>query len=237
MMVPVRAALLSAALLLVAACIPIPYKPSATAVPDATVSVSPDTVISCSEDETTEALAQRIASRDREITVVAHQDIEALAFPDGDSTIGQLTDSERRTRLSRDLGVAYLVLVGDVADQETSSHGGFIPLLGAGTWTNRTDVSACIIDLADGRMLTGISAATEARSSGVIYGFYGVFLVPMSESSVYDAISDSVVAAIRAGTPAGPVTIAVAHASGLRAAPCPDGEACPGNVPAAALPD
>ena len=237
MMVPVRAALLSAALLLVAACIPIPYKPSATAVPDATVSVSPDTVISCSEDETTEALAQRIASRDREITVVAHQDIEALAFPDGDSTIGQLTDSERRTRLSRDLGVAYLVLVGDVADQETSSHGGFIPLLGAGTWTNRTDVSACIIDLTDGRLLTGISAATEARSSGVIYGFYGVFLVPMSESSLYDAISDSVVASIRAGTPAGPVRIAVAHVSGLQSNPCPEGEECPADSPAAAPSD
>jgi hypothetical protein len=237
MMVPVRAALLSAALLLVAACIPIPYKPSATVAPDAAVAVSPDTVISCSEDEATEALAHRIADRDHEITVVAHQDIEALAFPEGDSTIGQLTDPERRTRLSRDFGVAYLVLVGDVTDQETSSHGGFIPLLGAGTWTNRTDVSACVIGLADGRMLTGISAATEARSSGVIYGFYGIFLVPMSESSVYDAIADSVVAAIRAGTPQGRVTIAVAHASGLQATPWPDGPECPPNAPVAAPPD
>jgi len=236
-MVPVRAALLPAALLLVAACIPIPYKPSATAASDANVAVAPDTVISCGEDGATEALAKRIVDRDSEITVAAHQDIEALAFPDGDSTIGQLTDPERRTRLSRDFGVAYLVLVGDVADQETRSHGGFVPLLGAGTWTNRTDVSACIIDLADGRMLASISAATEARSSGVIYGFYGVFLVPMSESSVYDAISDSLVAAIRAGTPAGPVKIAVAHASGLQASACPDGEACPENVPAAAPPD
>jgi hypothetical protein len=59
MMVPVRAALLSAALLLVAACIPIPYTPSATAAPDATVSVSPDTVISCSEDETTVSVRPR----------------------------------------------------------------------------------------------------------------------------------------------------------------------------------
>lgn len=233
----VRAVLLSAALLLLAACIPIPYKPSATAAPDATVVVSPDAVISCGEDDATAALAKRIASRDREITVVAHQDIAALAFPDGDSTLAQLTDPERRARLSQDFKLAYLVLIGDPTETEMSRHGGFIPLLGAGTSTSRTDVSACVIDLTDGQPLTGISAATEARSSGVIYGFYGVFLVPMSESSVYDAISDSVVAAIRAATPEGPVTVAVAHVSGLQPNPCPEGEECPANPPASAPAD
>jgi hypothetical protein len=233
----VRAVLLSAALLLLAACIPIPYKPTATAAPDAAVTVSPDTVISCGEDGTTEALAKKISARDGEITVIAHQDIAAVAFPDGDSTLGSLTDPERRTRLSRDYRLGYLVLVGDVSDRETSSHGGFIPLLGAGTWTNRTDVSACVVDLADGQLVTGVSATTEARSSGVVYGFYGVFLLPMSESSVYDALSDSVVAAIRARTPNGPVTIAVAHASGLQSIPCPEGQECPATPQASSSPD
>jgi hypothetical protein len=236
MILAARASLLAAALAWLAACIPIPYKPSATVAPDAAVVVAPETVVSCGEDEATEALAKKIAARDRTITVAARQDLAAVAFPNGDSTVGELTDPAQRSRISGQSRITYLVLLGDVTETETSRHGGFIPLLGAGTWTSRTDVSACIIDLTDGRMLTGINAATEARSSGVIYGFYGVFLVPLSESSVYDAVADSVVAAIRAKTPQGEVTIAIARATGLQESPCPGGENCqvesPGPVPA-----
>lgn len=231
-----RAVLLAAALAELAACIPIPYKPSATAEPDAAVVVAAETVVSCGEDDATEALAKKIAARDHAITVAARQDLAAVAFPNGDTTLGELTDVAQRARISEQAGITYLVLLGDASETETSRHGGFIPLLGAGTWTSRTDVSACIIDLADGRMLTGVTAATEARSSGVIYGFYGVFLVPLSESSIYDAVADSIVAAIRARTPQGPVTIAIARATGLRVDPCPGGENCqvesPGPVPA-----
>ena len=222
-----RALLLAVALAWLAACIPIPYKPSATATPEAAFAVPPEMVVSCAEDDATEALAKKIAARDPAITVAASQDLAAVAFADGDSgTIGQLTDPAQRSTIGAHSGITFLVLLGDVTESETSRHGGFIPLLGAGTWTSRTDVSACIIDLQDGQVLTGVSAATEARSSGVIYGFYGVFLVPLSESSIFDAVADSVVAAIRAKTPVGPVTIAIARAEGLQADPCPDGESC-----------
>lgn len=223
-----KASLLAVSLAWLAACIPIPYKPSATATPDAAFAVPPETVVSCAEDEATEALAKKIAARDPAISVVASQNLAAVAFPDGDSgTIGQLTDPAQRSTIGAHSGITYLVLLGDVTEIETSRHGGFIPFLGAGTWTSRTDVGACIIDLQDGRVLTGVSAAAEARSSGVIYGFYGVFLMPLSESSVFDAVADSVVAAIRAKAPQGPVTISIARVNDLPAGPCPDGENCP----------
>jgi hypothetical protein len=200
-----RAAFLVAALAWLAACIPIPYKPSATATPDAAVVVPPETVISCYEDDATEALARRITSRDPAISVVTPGDHPAATLPQEGSTLAELIDPARRSTPGEKSGVTFLVLIGDVTETETSRHGGFIPLLGAGTWTSRTGVSACVIDLTDGRTLAGVSAATEARSSGVIYGFYGLFLVPMSESSVYDAIADSVVVAIREKAPQGPV--------------------------------
>jgi hypothetical protein len=218
--------LLSLAALLLSACIPIPYKPSATAALDDSLAVSPNHLVSCSPDPTTDALARKIASLDRNLTVVSLGDIAAAAFPDGDARFEQLTDPGRLARLRQDFGLAYVVLVGELTSQELSRHGGFVPLLGAGTSTEATGLSVSIIDLEHGRPLTGISAVAKGRTSGVIYGFYGIILTPMSETSVRDAISKAVVDAVRTTAGQEHVRIAIARVIGLQSSTCIEGAEC-----------
>lgn len=226
-----RAASLLAAALLLAACIPIPYKPSATAGADASLAMSGNHIVSALPDPMTVALAKEIEARDATMTVVSLGEIAEVAFPDGDSTVEQLTDPERRARLRSEGGLAYVVLVGELASRELSKHGGFIPFLGAGTSTEATGLSAGIVDLERGQLLTGVSAVTEGRTSGVVYGFYGIILTPMSEASVRDAVAAAAVDAIRVAAGPGPVRIAIARVLGLQSSTCTERESCSGDDP------
>jgi len=226
-----HAALLSLLILLLGACIPIPYKPSATAGADASLAVSSNHLVSALPDPMTEALAKKIEARDATMTVIPLGDIAEVAFPDGDATVEHLADPERRARLSNETGLAYFVLVGELTSRELSKHGGFIPFLGAGTSTEATGLSAGIFDLGRGQLLTSVSAVTKGRTSGVVYGFYGIILTPMSESSVRDAIARATIEAIRAAAGPGPVRIAIARVIGLQSSTCVEGEDCGSDAP------
>ena len=217
-----RCGLASLLALCVAACIPIPYKPSASVTPDATRIAAPEFVVSCSDDEQTEAVAEEINDRDEQIKTLSHRDVAAVALPEGDTELGKLVAPAVRARLQQDYGVTYLVLVGELSNREISHLGGFIPLLGLGTFKQQKGVTASVIDLASGEPLGGMSASTEGRLSGAIYGFYGLFLVPMMDTSINEAVAKGAVQAIRSRTPEGPVSVIVAHVHGF------GGEACEG---------
>jgi hypothetical protein len=227
-----RCLVLSLTVLSAAACIPIPYKPEATVSQGDFVEIRPTLSVQYVEGEVVTKLAKTIHSKDKGITVVAHKDLEAVAFPAGDTTLDQLLEPDRRGRLRQDYGISYLVLIGDLTTEEISHHGGFIPLLGAGTATERASVAASVIDLADGKPATGISSISRGWGGGVIYGFYGLFIVPLTDSSAYDGVAKGVVEIIRSRVPEEPCKIAVALATGLQTSTCPDGSACPDAGPA-----
>jgi hypothetical protein len=229
-----RCLLLSLAALSAAACIPIPYKPGATVAQSHLVETPPTLSVQYVEGEVVTTLAKKIQSKDKGITVVAHKDLEAVAFPDGDITLDQLLEPDRRGRLRQDFGLSYLVLIGDLTTTELSHHGGFIPLLGAGTATERASIAASVIDLVDGKTVTGLSSISKGWGGGVIYGFYGLFIVPMTDSSAYDGVAKGVVEIVRAKVVTGPCRIAIAVATGLQANTCPDAVECPAEGPAPA---
>ncbi len=222
-----RCLLLSLVVLSAAACIPIPYKPAATVAQGDFIETPPTLSVQYAEDEVVLTLAKKIQSRDKGIQVAAHKDLEAVAFPEGDITLDQLLEPDRRGRLRQDYGISYLVLIGDLTTTELSHHGGFIPLLGAGTATERASVGASVIDLVDGKAVTGISSVSKGWGGGVIYGFYGLFIVPMTDSSAYDGVARGVVEVIRSRAPKGTCKIAIALATGLQTSTCPDESACP----------
>jgi hypothetical protein len=189
------------------------------------------------EGEALTKLAKTIHSKDKGITVVAHKDLEAVAFPEGDTTLEQLLEPDRRGRLRQDYGLSYLVLIGDLTTTELSHHGGFIPLLGAGTATERASVGASVIDLVDGKAVTGISSISKGWGGGVIYGFYGLFIVPLTDSSAYDGVAKGVVEIVRTRVPEGPCKIAIALATGPQTNTCPDGIECSVAGPASTTED
>lgn len=232
-----RCLLLSLAVLSAAACIPIPYKPGATVAQGDFIETPPTLSVQYVEGEVVTALAKKIQSRDKGIMVVAHKDLEAIAFPEGDITLEQLLEPDRRGRLRQDYGLSYLVLIGDLTTTELSHHGGFIPLLGAGTATERASIAASVIDLVDGKTVTGISSISKGWGGGVIYGFYGLFIIPMTDSSAYDGVAKGVVEMVRARVVTGPCKIAIAVASGLQTNTCPEGVECPADGPAATMED
>ncbi len=232
-----RCILLSLVVLSAAACIPIPYKPGSTVSKGDFIETPPTQSVRYVEGEVVTTLARKIQSRDKGITVVAHKDLEAVAFPEADITLDQLLEPDRRGRLRQDYGLSYLVLIGDLTTTELSHHGGFIPLLGAGTATERASVGASVIDLVDGKTVTGISSISKGWGGGVIYGFYGLFLVPMTDSSAYDGVAKGVVEIVRARVVAGPCKIAIALATGLQTNTCPDGVECPAAGPATTTED
>ena len=215
-----RRSLALIALLGAVGCIPIPYKPDAKLEPEAVQPVPADIVVSASDDEQTEALAKRINKSDPKIKVRPHRDVADVAFPNGDTTLAELLEPARRERLKQESGITYLVLVGDLTHKEISHLGGFIPLLGLGTFKEQKGVTAAVVDLEIGESLGGMSATTEGRTTGAIYGFYGLFLVPMMDTSVYEAVADGAARAIRERTPEGPVYIIVANVHGYGVDPC-----------------
>lgn len=226
-----RLALAGWALCLATACVPIPYKPSATVATDPAAEMPVALVARAQEDDAVRTLARKIHSMDDQLVVVSLRELGDIAFAEGDCTIELLVGADRRDRLRKYLGLSYLVLVGDLAESEQTRHGGFIPLLGAGTYSGTTRASATVVDLLDGRLLSGIDSSTSASGGGVIYGFFGVFVVPMSESSVYDGITKGVVAAIRSRSGEGPLRIAVLHVSAPLAPDCADAADCPQEQP------
>jgi hypothetical protein len=125
-----------------------------------------------------------------------------------------------------------LVLVGDLTDKEVTSHGGYIPLLGAGTSTNRVNVAATVIDPADGNRVTGIGSVTTGRTGGVIYGFWGgLFLVPMTETSVYDGLAKGAADFLRDTVGTRELKIAIAHVRGFEGNSCSEGVECQPATP------
>lgn len=220
-------------LLFVVGCIPIPYKPDATLTPDAAPKTTPDLVVSADDDEQTRSLAKEITERDHAIKVRTHADVAAVAFPNGDARLADLVEPVKREQLKQECGVTYLVLVGDLTQKEISRIGGFLPLLGLGTYKEHEGVTAAVVDLSSGESLGSMSAATEGRTTGAIYGFYGLFLVPMMDTSVYEAIADGVAQSIRARTPDGPVYVIVANVHGYGVDPCEGDPNCvpPGEEP------
>jgi hypothetical protein len=232
-----RCLLLSLAVLSAAACIPIPYKPGAAVSKGDFIETPPTLSVQYVEGEVVTSLAKKIQSRDKGILVVPHKDLEAIAFPEGDITLDQLLEPDRRGRLRQDYGLSYLVLIGDLTTTELSHHGGFIPLLGAGTATERASIGASVIDLVDGKTVTGISSISKGWGGGVIYGFYGLFIIPMTDSSAYDGVAKGVVEIVRARAVTGPCKIAIAVATGLQMSTCPDGVDCPAEGPAATMED
>ena len=211
----------------VAACIPIPYKPDATLTPDAAQPAAPDLVVSSIDDEQVRSLAKEITERDHAIKVRSHAEVASVAFPEGDAKLAELVEPAERERLRAECGVTYLVLVGDMSEKEISHLGGFLPLLGLGTFKEQKGVTAAVVDLSSGESLGGMNASTEGRTTGAIYGFYGLFLVPMMETSVYEAIADGVAQAIRARTPDGTVYVIVGNVHGYGPDPCAGDPNCP----------
>ena len=210
---PGRCAAVMLACCLAAGCVIVPYKPKADVVESQDVALDPAVVmVTLGPRALVEEITESIADEDRDLRIVPAQDFLAVAIPGDDLTLQGLLTSGNAQRAREVTGADYLVLVGEKKEYTTDEFGGIVPYLGFyGLYKGdeHTTLLSTIIDLAQARPLSDVSAHAKGTSAGA-GAFYGLFIVPMTGSSARDGMVRGIVAALRRAGGPGPLAIAVA---------------------------
>jgi hypothetical protein len=166
------------------------------------------------------ALLQKISRRvERELPAVTVVDPIAFrdaAFPDGGWRLDDLMASERCGRLSQELDVRLLVLVGAGAYAYRDEAGFVLPGLAAVTVRDAAVLGAAVFDLGRGGNVCGLRARSQGRNLFLnFYVFMGVGS-SMTTYSVERGLAEAIVAVLRENTGGEPTRVAIlaAEASG-----------------------
>ena len=210
---PGRWAAAMSACCLAAGCVIVPYKPTADVVESQDVALDPAVVmVTLGPRILVEEITEAIAGEDPGIRIVPAQDFLNVAIPGDDLTLHGLLASGHAQRAREATGADYLVLVGEKKEYTTDEFGGMVPYIGFyGLFKEKdhTTLLSTIIDLAQARPLSDVSAHAEGTAAGA-GTFYGLFIVPMTGSSAQDGMARGIVAALRREAGPGPLAIAVA---------------------------
>ena len=200
-------------------CVVVPYKPSARVWDSAEVALDPALVlVTAARREFLEEVSDAIRSEDGAITVVDPQVFADAACLDDDERLSRLLTEPACARVREQTAADYLVLVG-TQQQESGELQGFMTFYlgfwGAAKETGGVSNLAFIFDLKTAMPLSRVSSKAEGTilGAGVVYG---LFVVPLTESSAMDGLARGVVARLREGAGAGPLTIAVMGAEPVR---------------------
>ncbi len=204
--------LVVAATLAAAGCVIVPYKPKAEIVDQRDVEVdSAVLVVTVGPRQMLEKFTEAIEDEDDAIKVVSPQEFIDAAFLDEDASLAKMLEPETCTRVRERMGTDYLVLIGEVTKSTQDEHGGMIVYMGffgAQSSEEHATAVATVIDLVNARPLSEVSSHAQGRSSGVGV-FYGLFVVPLTDSSARDGLARAVVADIRSQSGPGKIRIGV----------------------------
>jgi hypothetical protein len=213
-----------AATFVMAGCVIVPYKPKAEIVDQRDVEVDPAAfVVTVGPRQMLEKFTEAIEDEDDAIKVVSPQEFIDAAFLDEDASLAKMLEPETCTRVRERMGTDYLVLVGEVTNTTQDEHGGMIVYMGFfGAQSSEEHVTAVatVIDLVNARPLSEVSSHAQGRSSGV-GAFYGLFVVPLTDSSARDGLARAVVADIRSQSGPGKIRIGVLAAEKVAPQPPP----------------
>ena len=194
------------------ACVMVPYEPSA----DVSLSENKhmplgDLMVTVGPRELLEKVSKEIEKADARIEITDPIAFRDTAFPSGDWRIARLLEKGNCRRVSRELGVEYLVLVGEVKEIQGDEVGGigiWVGFYGAGYSEEEVRLSATVIDLINERHLFDIDSSAQGTFSGVGL-FYGLFIVPMTESGAIEGLGREIAKQIRASSAKENIKIAV----------------------------
>jgi len=181
-------------------CIVIPYEPGAE-VSSSDKGHMPlgEMMVTVGPRELLEEISEEIAKADAQIEITDPVVFRDAAFPDGDWRISRLLEKGNCRRVSSELGVEYLVLIGEIIKIQGEDVGGvviYIGFYGAGYGEEEVRLSATIIDLKSERHLYDVSSAARGVSGGVGL-FYGLFIIPMTESGAIEGLGREIAKTIR----------------------------------------
>jgi hypothetical protein len=150
------------------------------------VKVQDTAVVSLAPRKLLEKVSKKIETSYDNIELVDSLQFRDTAFPEGGWRLKKLLNPETAQRVTKQLNVDYLALIGtlDVSDEE---KGFFFPLLvGAISIESKAALSALIVDLHTGEVISKISS--EASGTGLIL-YYVIFIAGAGSEPSYDSIS------------------------------------------------
>jgi hypothetical protein len=209
-------------------CVIVPYKPKAEVVEQRDVALDPAAfVVTVAPRQMLEEFTKAIEGEDDAIKAVPPQEFLDAAFVDEDASLARMLEPATCARVRERLGTDFLVLIGEVKAYTTDEHGGMVMYIGfAGAQTSKEHATAVatVIDLVNAKPLAQVSSHAEGRASGV-GAFYGLFIMPLTDSSARDGLARAVVTDIRSQSGPGKVKIAVLAAE--KVPPPPDTQVGP----------
>ena len=176
----------------ISGCLPLPYY------------VSPDVTINEQDELLDDGITLTIAPREllekiSKVITDSHENIEIVdglvfrdtAFPEGGWILSQLLDPVTRKRISMQLDVRYLVIVGR---DELSSSGGeyksiLPPVLGAASAENVSTISAAIIDIMTGETVCQISSEAHGTERFAHWVIIVAGTIPLTSASAIKGVA------------------------------------------------
>ncbi len=153
-----------------------------------------EVIVSVGPRNLIEQVAEEITKADARIEITDPITFRDAAFPNGGWTVSHLFQEGNCRRVSNELDVDYLVLIGGVKKIPGDEAGGiiiYIGFYGAGYSEEEVSLSATIIDLKNERLLHGVNSSAKGIFSGVGL-FYGLFITPMTESGAIEGLGHGI---------------------------------------------
>lgn len=158
----------------ISSCLVVPYEPT----PDVSVSGSHlsarEMIVRARPNQLLEQVSEVITEAETRIEIVDPITFTEVAFPGRDKGLLRLFEDGNCQRISRELGVDYLVLIGDMENDtlsEVDAMGWFIVFFGVTSGERETRLSATIIDIKNERPLHDISSSARGSYGAVGYAY------------------------------------------------------------------
>ena len=199
------------------AIIPYPVPTDVERIDD--VRLADDVLVSAGPRRLLERLEDRLEESRPELSVMEPIAFRDAAFPEGGWRLAELLETDRCRRVSEDLGIRFLVLIGGGVTQVRDEMGIMAPLMlpaGAMAARETSVLSAVIIDLERGVPACRLRSEGEGIAVAALWVIFSAFTVPLTGYSAERALARALAKALVEDADGGAVRVALmaAEASG-----------------------
>lgn len=198
-----------AVFLLISGCVVVPYPVSNETTQVEDVEIPDEVLVTVGPRKIIEEVSEHVVKHNPNIELVDSLEFRDVAFPSGDWSLQELMKPENRTRVAEQLDMQYLVLLTAAHVEEGESEGFLIPFLGAMAVPEDSTLSAFIIDLRQGSVVSRLNTRSSGKGRMLYYVIIIVAADPMTESAVISGLGKSIAETLAVESPAERLRIAI----------------------------
>ncbi|MEN8207270.1 MAG: tetratricopeptide repeat protein [Pseudomonadota bacterium] len=173
-----------------AGCLPAPYPVSPDVTVNEQVEQIDDIILTLDPSELLEKISRVITDSHKNIEIIDEVTFWDTAYPEGGWKRGQLLEPDTRKRISTQLDVRYLVVVGPEELFLSEGKGfGIPPVFSVGSAKKVSNISAVIIDMRSGETVCQISSEAHGTSHGAFWVVIFAATIPLTESSAINGLA------------------------------------------------